>query len=327
MNNEVRYVQVDLNDEGQRLDNYLIRILKGVPKSLIYRIIREGQVRVNKKRSQPSTRLMVHDSVRIPPIRVSQSVSVKVDAPIAQLMKDATIYEDERLLVLNKPAGMAVHGGSGVSLGVIEALRRTRPDLPYIELVHRLDKETSGCLLLAKKKSVLREIQSLFEDKTIQKTYCALLHGAWKGKTVKYVDVPLSKQVLVSGERIVRANLDGKPSKTRFVLIKNYEHCCLVEASPKTGRTHQIRVHSASLEQPIIGDQKYNLNHLVKPAGLPSKLYLHAYAIRFTLNHQSFHFMAPLDLNFIKALNQLEGEGNHFDVGLLVKTTGKTDEL
>lgn len=320
--NEVRYVQIDLNDEGQRLDNYLIRILKGVPKSHIYRIIRDGQVRVNKKRAQAATRLMAQDMVRIPPIRVSQPISAKVDTQLAALMKTATIYEDDTLLVLNKPSGMAVHGGSGVSLGVIETLRRTRPDLHYIELVHRLDKETSGCLLLAKKKSFLREIQAQFEEKTIQKTYCALLHGPWKGKTVKYVDVPLSKQVLVSGERIVRAHQEGKPSKTRFVLIKNYQDCCLVEASPKTGRTHQIRVHSASFDQPIIGDSKYNLNHLQKPAGLPARLYLHAYAIRFTLNQTPFHFVAPLDDYFLTALNHLEGEGNHFDVGLL-QTTGK----
>lgn len=306
--NEVRYVQIDPNDEGQRLDNYLIRILKGVPKSFIYRIIRDGQVRVNKKRSQPTTRLMTADLVRLPPIRMSQPVTHAMEKRVDALIKAAILYEDDAILVLNKPAGMAVHGGSGVSLGVIEALRLIRQDLQYIELVHRLDKETSGCLVLAKKKSMLREIQAQFEDKTIQKTYHALLQGAWEGKSVKYVDAPLSKQVLVSGERIVRVDPEGKPSKTRFVLLKNFASCCLVEASPKTGRTHQIRVHSASLDKPIIGDQKYNHHPIAMPSTFPARLYLHAHAIRFTLNQKPFHFIAPLDSMFQTGLNQLEGE-------------------
>lgn len=313
---EVRYVEIVENEEGQRLDNYLIRILKGVPKSFIYKIIRDGQVRVNKKRSQPTTRLHEHDLVRLPPIRTSQPITPKVEERLAEVLTLATLYEDELIIVLNKPAGMAVHGGSGVSLGVIEAFRRSRPDLSYLELVHRLDRETSGCLLLAKKRSVLRQIQAQFEEKSIEKTYLALLQGAWEGKKVKYVDAPLKKQVLVSGERLVRVDEEGKPSKTRFILLKNYPECCLVEATPQTGRTHQIRVHSASLNTPIIGDEKYNHqpSHSLK---IPERLYLHAHAIRFTLNQKPLHFVAPLDSRFTTALNQLEGEGRQFDLGIL----------
>jgi 23S rRNA pseudouridine955/2504/2580 synthase len=314
---EVRYVQIEQNEEGQRLDNYLIRILKGVPKSFIYKIIRDGQVRVNKKRSQPTTRLQEHDSIRLPPIRMAQPVSPKMEERLADVLTLATLYENESILVLNKPAGMAVHGGSGVSLGVIEALRRSRPDLHYLELVHRLDRETSGCLLLAKKRSVLRQIQAQFEEKTIEKTYLALLQGAWEGKKVKYIDAPLKKQILVSGERLVRVDLEGKPSKTRFVLLKNYAQCCLVEASPQTGRTHQIRVHSASFDRPIIGDAKYNHAPSAVALTLPNRLYLHAYAIRFTLNQQPLHFVAPLDSRFTAGLDQLEGEGHSFDLGIL----------
>lgn len=255
--NEVSYKEITKEEEGQRLDNYLIRILKGVPKSHIYRIIRGGEVRVNKKRAQINSRLQAGDSIRIPPIRLSEAKEVFVGDALTKRLKECIIFEDSCFLVINKPAGIAVHGGSGLSLGVIEALRKTRQDLPYLELIHRLDKETSGCLLLAKKRSTLRAMHALLEAREVQKSYWALLTHRWEGKKQVIVQAALEKNTLKSGERIVSVNEEGKASETNFRLLENYQQACWVEASPKTGRTHQIRVHSAHLGHVIVGDKKY----------------------------------------------------------------------
>lgn len=307
---DVSYVQIEASVAGQRLDNYLIRILKGVPKSYIYRLIRTGQVRINKKRVQPSSKLLEGDFVRLPPVRTASEKPIQVNAAFETHLLTQILFEDENLMVLNKPTGLAVHGGSGVHLGVIEALRHIRQDLPYLELVHRLDKETSGCILLAKKRSILRKLQSLFEEREVQKIYWALLYGRWKGKKVQYVDVALSRETVASGERIVRMREEGKASKTRFVLLKNYSDACFVEASPKTGRTHQIRVHSASLGHPIIGDAKYastlKITSLKAQKKIASRLYLHARAIQFTLDNKVYHFIAEPDERFYNALDDLE---------------------
>lgn len=302
----VRYVEVHAEEDGQRLDNYLMRILKGVPKSHIYRMIRGGEVRINKKRVQPSSRLCQGDMIRIPPVRTAQDKEVHVGSRLAQRLVESIIFEDDRLLVVNKPAGIAVHGGSGLSLGVIEALRQIRTDLSYLELVHRLDKDTSGCLLLAKKRSVLRAIQALLESRLVTKTYWALLCHPWRGKKSMSVDVALEKNTLKSGERVVRVSDAGKASQTGFKLLENYQHACWVEASPKTGRTHQIRVHSAYLGHPIVGDQKYGGEEFVE--GLDAgkqRLYLHARAIQFTLNGTNHVFQAELDNRFAETLKQL----------------------
>lgn len=302
---DVRYNEITSDDAGQRLDNYLMRVLKGVPKSHIYRIIRAGEVRVNKKRAKPLTRLEAGDMVRIPPIRVAAEKSVHVGEHLEQRLNESIIYEDSGLLVINKPAGIAVHGGSGLSLGVIEALRKVRTDLSYLELVHRLDRETSGCLLLAKKRSVLREIQALLMAREVKKTYWAILAKPWAGDKKQLVDVPLEKNILQSGERLVRVTAEGKPSQTAFRLLENYPQACWVEASPKTGRTHQIRVHSAWLGHPIIGDDKYgsaefdNLLNIGK-----TRLYLHARAIQFNLNGQKHHFETSPDEKFSETLKQ-----------------------
>ncbi len=303
---DVRYTEVSAEENGQRLDNYLMRILKGVPKSHVYRIIRGGEVRINMKRVQPSSRLCEGDQVRIPPVRTSPDKDVHVGFKLTQRLQECVIYEDELLLVINKPVGIAVHGGSGLSLGVIEALRKTRTDLPYLELVHRLDKETSGCLLLAKKRSALRAIQSLLEQRLIKKTYWALLCHPWQGKKTAMVDVALEKNTLKSGERIVRVTEGGKLSQTCFKLLENYQQACWVEASPKTGRTHQIRVHSAHLGHPIAGDHKYGGDLPIE--GLDAKnnrLYLHARAIQFNLNDKNYTFQADLDDRFAETLKQL----------------------
>ncbi|MCL9683993.1 RluA family pseudouridine synthase [Legionella maioricensis] len=304
---EVSYKEISSEEEGQRLDNYLIRILKGVPKSHIYRIIRGGEVRINKKRSQASSRLHAGDMVRIPPIRISDAKEVFVGDALAKRLKECIIFEDPCLLVINKPAGIAVHGGSGLSLGVIEALRKTRQDLSYLELVHRLDKETSGCLLLAKKRSTLRAIQALLEAREVQKTYWALLTHPWEGKKKVTVNAALEKNILKSGERVVSVKDEGKASETAFKLLENYQQACWVEACPKTGRTHQIRVHSAHLGHVIVGDEKYGslAGEVEGIDNHPNRLYLHARAIQFELNGTKQLFQANVDDRFANTLKQL----------------------
>src|SRR3990167_4072637 len=304
--NEVNYLQVGDEEDGQRLDNFLARILKGVPKSHIYRIIRSGEIRVNKKRAEASTRIMTGDLIRIPPLRQSVDKSTKVSASFEQRLRQSIMYEDEALLVINKPFGVAVHGGSGISLGVIEALRKTRVDLSYLELIHRLDRETSGCLLLAKKRSFLRAVQALFESREVEKTYWAILTNIWVGSTAQEVNAPLQKNSLKSGERVVIVSEQGKAAKTQFKLLENYKKACWVEIYPQTGRTHQIRVHSVCLGHPILGDEKYGQkNDLYFEGNLKTRLYLHARAIQFNLNGKRYYFQAELDQQFTETLNQL----------------------
>lgn len=306
---DVRYVEIISEEEGQRLDNYLIRVLKGVPKSHVYRIIRGGEVRINKKRAKPDTRLTTGDLIRIPPVRVSPEKTVFVGSRVLAELQNSILYEDDQLLIVNKPSGIAVHGGSGLSLGMIEGFRKLRTDLTYLELVHRLDKETSGCLMLAKKRSALRSLQAQFADRTIKKTYWALCEKPWIGASTAIVDVALTKNTLKSGERVVRVDEEGKPSQTTFKLLENFQKACWLEARPKTGRTHQIRVHSAHCGHPILGDEKYghDLNVMAIPS-LKKRLYLHARAIQFTLNDTDFLFEATLDPNFESALSLLRTE-------------------
>ena len=303
----VHYKTVLSEEDGQRLDNYLLRILKGVPKSHVYRLIRGGEVRVNKKRAKASSRLEEGDMVRIPPVRTSPEPGKLTlsDALIARL-NASILYEDDSLLVINKPAGMAVHGGSGLSFGVIEAFRHARPEANYLELIHRIDRETSGCLLIAKKRSMLRAVQALFEAREIQKTYWTLSLNPWHGKQSMYVDRPLQKNTLRSGERMVRVDEAGKASQTTVRLLENYVEACWLEAKPKTGRTHQIRVHTADIGHPILGDEKYGRS---SPAEikklLKQRLYLHARAIQFNLSGKSYRFQADLDEPFDHAIQQL----------------------
>ena len=312
---DVKYLEIKLEDEGQRLDNYLLKMLKGVPRSHIYRIIRDGEVRVNKKRAKVSQRVVLGDNVRIPPIRTSQKQDFELSPRVTSWLKDSIIYEDDSLLVVNKPSGIAVHGGSGLSFGVIEALRKTRTDLVYLELIHRLDKETSGCLLLAKKRSMLRAVQALLESRKLEKVYWAVLCGKWDKPSSIEVNLPLKKNTLQSGERIVVISEDGKASNTSFKLLGQSNDFCWVEAKPKTGRTHQIRVHSSALGHPIVGDDKYSQVSVVSPALrkyvekpklLPEvttkKLYLHAREVRFQIQDQKYCFTAKVDSEFEKML-------------------------
>ncbi len=306
MMNKVSYKTVNAEESGQRLDNYLIRILKGVPKSYIYRIIRGGEVRVNKKRAKVALRLAEGDLIRIPPVRMREaSDKMVVSNVLFKQLSNCILFENEKLLVLNKPAGMAVHGGSGLQFGVIEALRAMRPDAHYLELIHRLDRETSGCLLIAKKRSMLRQIQALFASRKVQKTYWLLAQGAWDGKQTAHVNRPLYKNVLQSGERMVCVDDAGKPSQTTFKCLENYDNACWLEACPKTGRTHQIRVHVASLKHPIWGDVKYGAEVFAAPSKqqLGKRLYLHASAIQFTLDNTPYIFEAEPDAQFNDAIH------------------------
>jgi len=262
---------------GQRLDNYLVKKLKGVPRTHIYRIVRAGEVRVNKGRVKPSYRLLEGDIVRVPPVKIASETDKKISTNKAATILQYIIYEDENLLVLNKPSGWAVHGGSGINYGVIEALRAVLPKPQNIELVHRLDKDTSGCLMIAKKRSSLKALHELLQQGKITKEYVALTKGDWR--PTKPIEAKLFKNILQSGERIVKVNeAIGQSAKTEFVVQKRFTFCTLVQAKPITGRTHQIRVHAQSVAHPIAGDSKYGdkaFNEMLKSMGL-KRLFLHA---------------------------------------------------
>lgn len=278
----VSFYEATPDDAGQRIDNFLLRHLKGVPKSLIYRILRKGEVRVNKGRVKAVYRLQAGDRVRIPPIRQGNTDPVAPSQRLKSRLDDAILYEDERIIVINKPSGMAVHGGSGINAGVIEALRALRPDANRLELVHRLDRDTSGCLLISKKASVLRTLHELIRENRVDKRYLALLAGSWR-KGARQVDAPLLKNTLQGGERVVRVDPAGKPAETRFRRLERYQDATLVEVELITGRTHQIRVHSAWLGSPVLGDSKYGdeaANRRMRESGL-KRLFLHAHRIRF----------------------------------------------
>ena len=280
---QVAYVEISEDNSDQRLDNFLITRLKGVPKSHIYRIVRKGEVRVNKGRVDVKYRLVTGDIVRIPPIRVAErSEESYVPQGLQAALQQGILFEDEGFLIVNKPAGFAVHGGSGVSSGIIEGLRLIRPEAHFLELVHRLDKDTSGCLLIAKKRSALRKLQELFRNSQIQKTYQALLSGQWIRKKL-LVTAPLLKNISKGGERVVVISQSGKAAETLFTRLKLFRNATLVEASPKTGRTHQIRVHAASLGHPIVGDERYgvdDVNKVFKNKGY-KRMFLHANTLKF----------------------------------------------
>lgn len=281
----IQQLTVTNDYSGQRLDNFLMSRLKGLPKSRLYRIIRKGELRINKKRVKPDYRLQEGDIIRIPPLRLAPRTPKNIlNANLAELLEKSIIFEDKHFLVLNKPSGMAVHGGSGIHLGVIEALRLLRPQLKFLELVHRLDRDTSGCLLLAKKSSILKELHELLRSGQMKKTYIALVAGHWP-KSLRKIDAPLYKNQLQSGERIVLVEAEGKSSLTEFSVQHYYVESTLIAAKPITGRTHQIRVHAQFAKHPIIGDEKYGekeINKKMRQLGC-KRLFLHASQLEFTL--------------------------------------------
>lgn len=301
---------INADEAGQRIDNYLLTKLKGVPKSLIYRIVRKGEVRVNKGRIKPEYKLQAGDIVRVPPVRVAEKtqpvISKKLNK-VAQL-EQQILFEDDCLLVLNKPSGIAVHGGSGLDFGVIEALRALRPDARFLELVHRLDRDTSGILLVAKKRSALRHLHEQLREKIVQKDYLALVRGQWQSHC-KVIKAPLLKNELASGERIVRVSEQGKPSETRFSVEERYANATLIKASPVTGRTHQIRVHTQYAGHPIAFDDKYgdkDFDEQMDKLGL-NRLFLHAFSIRFEhpKSGEALRLTAQLDENMKNILRAL----------------------
>lgn len=302
-------VEVDEGGAGQRIDNFLLKQLKGVPKTRIYRILRKGEVRVNKKRIKPDYRLNSGDVVRIPPVRMGDKAEpVRPGDRVLKQIKQSILYEDDGLLVLNKPSGLAVHGGSGLAYGVIEGLRALRPEARFLELAHRLDRDTSGCLVIAKKRSVLRAFHALLREGGMDKVYLALVMGRWKGGG-KRIDAPLRKNELKSGERVVRVSKDGKPSLSIFTPVTIYKDCSLMRVKLITGRTHQVRVHAQYSGHPIAGDEKYgddSFNREMAGRGL-KRLFLHAAELHFTLpEHGTVHVEAPLDENLQNLITNLE---------------------
>ena len=307
---QVKYVTIDTEDAGQRIDNFLMRTLKGVPKSMIYRLLRKGEIRVNKKRTKPEYKLVNEDIVRIAPIRISEDKpSVSTGLNIVKNLEQCILFEDDRLLVINKPSGMAVHGGSGLSFGLIEALRALRPEARMLELVHRLDRDTSGCLVVAKKRSALRNLHEQLRNKKVQKFYHALVKGRWSAKLTRVTD-GLRKNDLKSGERVVIAdNINGKESETRYKVLQHFSDATLVRAFPVTGRTHQIRVHCQIKGHPIACDPKYgyeDFDETMKSNGL-KRLFLHAASIEFThpLTNERLEVEAPLEPALEKVIKSL----------------------
>ncbi|MEJ2346928.1 MAG: 23S rRNA pseudouridine(955/2504/2580) synthase RluC [Gammaproteobacteria bacterium] len=305
----VRIVTVDVGQDGQRIDNFLARTLKGVPKSYLYRILRKGEVRVNKGRIRPDYRLRVGDQVRIPPLRSAQPrAEARIPDTAAERVQQALLYEDDDLLVLDKPAGIAVHGGSGLSFGIIEILRQLRPQAEYLELVHRLDRDTSGCLLVAKRRAALLELQAQLSD-GMAKGYLALVEGQWQGGK-RTVSAPLRKNALQGGERVVRVSDDGKPAVSRFAPVDGFREASLMEVYLDTGRTHQIRVHAAYCGHPLAGDDKYGsaaFNRRMRALGL-KRLFLHAHRLSFRRpgRVEELDISAPLPADLQNLLDTLE---------------------
>ncbi len=291
----VRKLRIDDERAGQRIDNFLRRELAGVPKSRVYRLLRRGEVRVNGGRVRADYRLQEGDQVRIPPVRIRNDAAAPADGLVGNIV-DRVLYEDKALIVVDKPAGVAVHGGSGVSHGVIELLRHARPELRDLSLAHRLDRETSGCLVIAKRRSALRTVHAMFREGLVEKNYLGLAVGDWQlGEQL--IDKPLFVQHRKGGERHVIVRSDGKPAQTRVRLSRSYGGYSLLQCVPLTGRTHQIRVHLQSIGFPLVGDERYGNaeeNRHARNCGL-QRLFLHAQSISFPDDSgNELHFTAPL---------------------------------
>ncbi|MEO7433079.1 MAG: RluA family pseudouridine synthase [Dokdonella sp.] len=307
---QVQIVEIPEDREGQRLDNFLSGLLKGVPRSLIYRICRTGEVRVNGGRVKPDRRLSSGDKVRIPPVRVAERG--ETEAPSGGQMdriEASIIHEDREFLVIDKPSGVASHGGSGISFGAIELMRAARPR-DTLELVHRLDRDTSGILVLTRKRSALTALQAEIREGRVEKRYLALIRGSLPRSQLT-VDAPLRKSVLHGGERMVRVDPDGKESRSRFEELERFSDASLVEVALETGRTHQIRVHAQHIEHPLAGDEKYGereFNRTMRDKGL-KRLFLHAARFEFNLGDRAYSFTAPLAKELSATVDVLQRKG------------------
>ena len=306
----VQFIDIRADQAGQRIDNFLITLERGVPKSRIYRALRKGEVRVNKGRIKQTYRLQAGDQVRVPPLRVSEKVVItELSDSLTDALENAILMEDDDILVINKPAGLAVHAGSQIQLGVIEAMRIIRPENRFVELVHRLDRDTSGCLVLAKSRTALLNLQQQMKDSETDKRYLTLTRGKWPAQE-NIVDLALQKNSLSSGERMVVPDINGKKSKTLFEVKQEFSGCQLVAAKLYTGRTHQIRVHSASQSHPVAGDEKYGdreFNKRLRQFGL-KRMFLHAWqlSLKHPITDEPLTFNAELPDTLKDVLKQLE---------------------
>jgi 23S rRNA pseudouridine955/2504/2580 synthase len=307
----VRHVEVSEEHAGQRLDNFLKGLLRDVPKSHVYRLLRKGEVRVNGKRASPEQRLQSRDTIRVPPVRLAPAdAPPRLPQPLLELIRKAIVQEDERLIVIDKPAGVAVHGGSGISFGVIEALRALRPD-ETLELVHRLDRDTSGCLLVARKPSALRTLHALLREGQFEKRYLTLVRGKWDlGR--KRIDAPLRTDLRVGGERTVKVDASGKSAVTEFRPVQFFSNrASLLEVVLHTGRTHQIRVHAAHAGHAVAGDEKYGdaaFNEAMRELGL-ERMFLHAHSVGFEWPQGAeFSVNTPLPPDLARVLERLPPE-------------------
>lgn len=306
----VQFIDIRADQAGQRIDNFLITLEKGVPKSRIYRALRKGEVRVNKGRIKQTYRLQAGDQVRVPPLRVSEKVVItELSESLTDALENAILMEDDDILVINKPAGLAVHAGSQIQLGVIEAMRIIRPENRFVELVHRLDRDTSGCLVLAKSRTALLNLQQQMKASETDKRYLTLTRGKWPAQE-NIVDLALQKNSLSSGERMVVPDINGKKSKTLFEVKQEFSGCQLVAAKLYTGRTHQIRVHSASQSHPVAGDEKYGdreFNKRLRQYGL-KRMFLHAWqlSLKHPISDEPLTFNAELPDTLKDVLKQLE---------------------
>ncbi len=304
---QVRHAEVEPGESGQRIDNFLLRRAPGVPRSHVYRLIRTGQVRVNGGRVKPTRKLAVGDKVRIPPMHFKSTGEVSVPDGLARAVGEAIVHETEDFIVVNKPPGLAVHAGSGLAFGLIDALRQIRGE-SSLELVHRLDRGTSGCLLVAKDIGRVRSLQELFRTRDIKKTYLALVDGVWQ-LGAKTVDVPLEKNKSHAGERRVIVSADGQAAVSHFECVQTFANASLMQINIETGRTHQIRVHAKHCGHAVIGDTRYGdnaRNALFKQQGL-ARLYLHSVSLEFEWQGESYHLEAPPDADWVTAQAVLTG--------------------
>ncbi|MEK6730861.1 MAG: RluA family pseudouridine synthase [Pseudomonadota bacterium] len=304
---KTQIVTIDPQYAGQRIDNYLIARLKGIPKSRIYRIIRKGEVRVNKGRIKPLYHLKPGDQIRIPPVMVNEPKHSAPSQSLQKLIEQHILMEDDDLLIINKPSGLAVHGGSTLTHDLMQVVSMLRPHNIFLRLAHRLDKGTSGCVVIAKNLNALRELQILFKTRKIKKTYLALTKGHWEKEHTK-IETYMQKNILQSGERRSVVTDEGKAASTEFYVKKRYKIADFVRVLPHTGRTHQIRIHSEYAQHPIAGDSKYGdheFNRLMKSVHL-HRLFLHAERLQFTWRKREINVYAPLNEDLMSVLQQLD---------------------
>jgi len=302
---EVKKIIIDENVAGQRLDNFLLNQLKGVPKSKIYSIIRKGEIRINSKRKKPSYKLINGDELRIPPVKTPKKESQFVPTKIISLLKDAIVEENDDYIAINKPEGIASHGGSGISIGVIETIRNFGKAYRDAKLVHRLDKDTSGCQVIAKNNKFLRRCNELISQRKVKKTYQAIVHGNWMSKNGFY-EINIEKNLLIGKERMVKVSEGGKTAKTFFQALQSSNYFSLIQCELVTGRTHQLRVHLSELGHPIVGDNKYGTKEykLSKDLNYKKRMYLHAYS--FTSEELNMHLIVKPSNEFKKILKNDE---------------------